>query len=142
MAGISSIVISLLVFISVLLGLMGYRLFRLQQQYLKLNKHNDALKLLLKQLERQQESSRQEIKELHLGAQGVLTQYKGLQQAIEKLNAKQDEIVAQKDPASRLYSRAAKMVELGADLEEIMRECDLPAAEARLLVHLHRQSNN
>ena len=31
------------------------------------------------------------------------------------------------------------MVELGADLEEIIRECELPRAEAELLMSLHKQ---
>lgn len=46
------------------------------------------------------------------------------------------------DPDSRLYSRATKMVQLGAGLEEVMRECELPRAEAELLISLHRQQNS
>ena len=44
------------------------------------------------------------------------------------------------DPESKLYSRAMKMVQLGAGLEEIMLECELPRAEAELLLNLHRQN--
>ncbi|KZN47134.1 hypothetical protein N476_23435 [Pseudoalteromonas luteoviolacea H33] len=44
------------------------------------------------------------------------------------------------DPDAKIYSRAVKMVELGADLEEIMRECELPRAEAELLMSLHNKS--
>ena len=33
----------------------------------------------------------------------------------------------------------ASGVELGADLEEIIRECELPRAEAELLMSLHKQ---
>jgi len=43
------------------------------------------------------------------------------------------------DPESKLYNRAMKMVHLGAGLEEIMLECELPRAEAELLLNLHRQ---
>ena len=43
------------------------------------------------------------------------------------------------DPESRFYTRAVKLVELGATLEEIMRECELPRAEAELLVNFHRK---
>ncbi|MDZ7901013.1 MAG: DUF2802 domain-containing protein [Rheinheimera sp.] len=43
------------------------------------------------------------------------------------------------DPESKLYNRAMKMVQLGAGLEEIMLECELPRAEAELLLNLHRQ---
>lgn len=42
------------------------------------------------------------------------------------------------DPESKIYSRAMKMVQLGADLDEIMRECELPRAEAELLFNLHQ----
>jgi len=31
------------------------------------------------------------------------------------------------------------MVELGADLEEVIRECELPRAEAELLFSLHKK---
>ncbi|MCT7655273.1 DUF2802 domain-containing protein [Oceanimonas sp. NS1] len=31
------------------------------------------------------------------------------------------------------------MVQLGADVEEIMAECEMPRAEAELLLSLHRQ---
>ena len=34
--------------------------------------------------------------------------------------------------------RAAKMVELGADLDEVMNECELPKAEAELLISLRK----
>lgn len=42
------------------------------------------------------------------------------------------------DPESRLYSRAVKMIALGADLQELISECELPKAEAELLLNLHR----
>lgn len=43
------------------------------------------------------------------------------------------------DPDAKIYSRAVKMVELGADLDEVIRECELPRAEAELLFSLHKQ---
>ena len=44
------------------------------------------------------------------------------------------------DPESKIYSRAMKMVHLGASLDEIMLECELPQAEAELLFNLHKQT--
>jgi hypothetical protein len=44
------------------------------------------------------------------------------------------------DPESKIYSRAMKMVQMGATLDEIMLECELPQAEAELLFNLHKQS--
>ena len=43
------------------------------------------------------------------------------------------------DPDAKIYSRAVKMVELGADLDEVIRECELPRAEAELLFSLHKK---
>lgn len=43
-------------------------------------------------------------------------------------------------PEDKLYSRAQKLVELGADIAEIMRECDIPRAEAEMLLAVHRKS--
>ncbi|WP_448563783.1 DUF2802 domain-containing protein [Thalassotalea ganghwensis] len=44
----------------------------------------------------------------------------------------------QQQPEDRLYSRAQKLVALGADAAELMSECDLPLAEAEMLVALHK----
>ncbi len=40
------------------------------------------------------------------------------------------------DSESRLYSRASKMVQLGAGLNELIEECELPKAEAELMMTL------
>jgi predicted RNase H-like nuclease (RuvC/YqgF family) len=43
------------------------------------------------------------------------------------------------DSDSRLYSRASKMVQLGADLNELIEECELPKAEAELMMSLQNK---
>ena len=40
------------------------------------------------------------------------------------------------DADSRLYSRANKLVKLGAGIDELMEECELPKAEAELMMSL------
>lgn len=96
--------------------------------------------------------SRAEVEELRNGVIGVgqriLTAERLLQQLqlsqqsqaaeLEQLSEHQQKIQLA-DPESKLYSRAMKMVQLGAGLEEIMQECELPRAEAELLLNLHRQ---
>lgn len=47
--------------------------------------------------------------------------------------------VKNQDPSMRLYSRAAELVKSGADVNEIMQACDLPRAEAELLISMHRK---
>ena len=72
--------------------------------------------------------------------QRVLTLENELQQlqgAYTEL-AEQQQALSLTDPESKIYTRAMKMVQLGADLEEIMRECELPRAEAELLFNLHQ----
>ncbi|WP_410007627.1 DUF2802 domain-containing protein [Pseudoalteromonas holothuriae] len=54
--------------------------------------------------------------------------------------AQQQAVQKYDDPDAKIYSRAVKMIELGADLQEIMRECELPRAEAELLMSLHQKS--
>lgn len=73
--------------------------------------------------------------------QRVLTlegRLKQLKQDIAELQQQQQQI-ALSDPESKIYSRAMKMVQLGAGLDEIMQECELPRAEAELLLTLHQQ---
>jgi preprotein translocase subunit SecF len=41
-------------------------------------------------------------------------------------------------PQDKLYSRAFKLVELGAEIDEVVRECDIPLAEAEMLISVHR----
>ena len=68
-----------------------------------------------------------------------------LQQQVAQLNDEQQQLqqklqeVAEQDPGSKLYHRAAKLVASGASAEELMQECDLPQAEAELLISLHKK---
>ncbi len=43
------------------------------------------------------------------------------------------------DPSMRLYQRAAELVKQGATLEEVMEACDIPRAEAEMLITVHRK---
>ncbi|MBY5990758.1 DUF2802 domain-containing protein [Ferrimonas balearica] len=103
-----------------------------------LERKDDAHKVVLKAAQKQNDALKRELAEVRSGALGVGKRVKELEEAIQLLQARQDEVV-QQDPEARLYTRAMKMVELGADVEEIMRECELPRAEAQLLVTLHQR---
>lgn len=70
------------------------------------------------------------------------------QQLEHRIKVLQTELAEQKQcieenksqqPEDKLYSRAQKMVLLGADVAELIRECDLPKAEAEMLVALHNK---
>jgi uncharacterized protein HemX len=140
--GVAIQVIVLLIF-SVAL----YLWFRRQQQHIK-TQHI----LLEKRLDfstQQSEQSQHEVEELRAGIIGVGQRVLQLDSALTELSSQvsravQDLTDKQRameltDPDSKIYSRAMKMVQLGADLEEIMRECELPRAEAELLFNLHQQ---
>ena len=45
--------------------------------------------------------------------------------------------VKNQDPSMRLYTRAAELVKSGASVEDVMQACDLPRAEAELLMSMH-----
>jgi septal ring factor EnvC (AmiA/AmiB activator) len=124
------------------------------QQIRQRHVNRDALFVLSKQLEQtnqQLAAAQSETEELRAGIIGVgqrvltldqrvLTLENQLQQlhsAFSEL-AEQQQALSLTDPESKIYTRAMKMVQLGADLEEIMRECELPRAEAELLFNLHQ----
>lgn len=60
------------------------------------------------------------------------------QDIIKHLNERITEL-EQTDNDGRLYSRASKMVQLGADLNELIEECELPKAEAELMMSLQKK---
>ena len=51
-------------------------------------------------------------------------------------------LLEQESEPNRLYSRAKKMVELGADIDEIVSECELSRAEAELLLAMQGRSKS
>ncbi len=94
-----------------------------------------AMELLLKELLKARDSARKQLNELHTSSLGVGQRLGELEKGILTVAERQQELI-QQDPDGRLYSRAAKMVELGAGLEEVMAECEIPKAEAELLISL------
>ena len=90
------------------------------------------------QLSQQQNINKNEITEIRSGLLKIGKHVMELQSQAQELHQKQQDIQLA-DPESKIYSRAVKMIELGADLEEIMRECELPRAEAELLFTLRQK---
>ena len=118
----------LLSVIAIVLALMLWR----QQQWAN-RKQTEQMQQLAKQLL----ISRSEIKEIRMALLGLGKKVAGLESVTTEVSEKQEELQLI-EPDSKLYSRAVKMVELGANVDEIMRECELPQAEAELLVSLHK----
>ena len=114
--------------IAIIMALMFWR-----QQVAVNQKQTEQMQQLAKQLL----ISRSEIKEIRIAVLGLGKKVAGLESVTTEVSEKQEELQLI-EPDSKLYSRAVKMVELGANVEEIVRECELPQAEAELLVSLHK----
>ena len=48
-------------------------------------------------------------------------------------------ILKSESKEQKLYGRAKKMIEMGADSEELISECEIPRAEAELLMSLYKR---
>jgi small-conductance mechanosensitive channel len=82
----------------------------------------------------------EEIHEIRSGNYGVINRVKELVQQVDSLQSAQQNLaenLVEQDPQSRFYSKGAKLISQGASLEDVMRECDMPAAEAELLFNLN-----
>lgn len=100
----------------------------------------EALTVLVKEGDKHREALAREVQELRSGIIGVGRRVMEFDKKLQSQDARLDEVgTGQQDPQSRLYSRAMKMVELGAGIEELVAECELPRAEAELLIRLHRK---
>lgn len=97
-----------------------------------------ALKLLFKEQQRQIAALKSEIHEIRSGTLGVGSRVQQVEGQLAQAIERQEELAkVQHDPQAKLYGHAMKMIELGASIDEIIKECDLPRAEAELLVSLH-----
>ncbi|MCC2606180.1 DUF2802 domain-containing protein [Planctobacterium marinum] len=112
-----------------------------------------ALESEIRNLKQKQKQQEEFLNELRMATQGMsqkLTslqhkepedmvrqfEFNELQQNVQALQSKLQTLETE-DPNSRLYTKASKLVASGASIEEIMQECDLPRAEAELVMSLH-----
>lgn len=126
--------IAALVYVIACLGLVLY----LQKQLSKLRNKVEALTVLVKEGDRQREAFKRELQELRSGTIGVGRRVIELEKRLYQQSERIEETTLQ-DPQAKLYTRAMKMVGLGAGVDELIKECELPKAEAELLIRLHRK---
>ena len=98
----------------------------------------ESLQLLVKSLLVTNDSFKKQFSEIHSSSIGMGKKIQQLDGLVKKTQENQLNLAAQA-PENRLYTRATKMVELGASVEELMVECELPRAEAELLLNLHKK---
>ncbi|WP_417614575.1 DUF2802 domain-containing protein [Oceanisphaera sp.] len=126
------ILASLALFLGMVALFVAWSMWRQSQRKL------EAMSRLMRDLARSRDSYRKQIEEIQAANVGLGNKVDELYLQHDKLTEQQQEL-ALKDPQGKLYSRATRMVQLGADIDEIMAECEVPRAEAELLITLHRK---
>jgi hypothetical protein len=120
------------VFIICLLFLMLYRLKR------KLSRLSDARRQEIRALDKVLQKTNKQLTELRSVVVGLGQTISEQEGVILHLNERIKEL-EQQDTDARLYTRASKMVQLGAGINELIEECELPQAEAELMLSLQKK---
>ncbi|EKE80814.1 DUF2802 domain-containing protein [Idiomarina xiamenensis] len=120
----------------IVLGVAVMVMLRLQQQQRLLLQQQARLQIVTKAAH-EVLRLRDELGALKSSTLGVNAEMQALQEKLFGVEQRVQD-VAEQDPGGKLYQRAAKLVSQGADVEELMSECELPRAEAELLLSLHR----
>lgn len=112
------------------LGLLSVLLvlFRLQR---KLRVQQRSYQALLNVL-------RNEIRITNSGAMGMGRRLKQVEQRLSITAEKQLEM-ENRDPGAMAYNQAARLMEMGADVDDLIGSCGLPRPEAELMALLHRE---
>lgn len=112
------------------------RLAAVVEEVVALQKHVKALHSKQVELAQRTENAVQERERVAKALLKLTEQHESLASRLaEQQNVIQE--VAEQDPASKFYQRAAKLVQQGASLEDIIESCELPRAEAELVYSLY-----
>ena len=103
-----------------------------------IQKQLDQSSLQVRNLDKELQKSSKQLIEVRSVAIGLGQKVTEQQDLIKHLN---ERIVALEhvDTDGRLYTRATKMVQLGAGINELIEECELPKAEAELMMSLQNK---
>ncbi|MGD8111228.1 DUF2802 domain-containing protein [Vibrio sp. TRT 17S01] len=110
-------------------------LFRLKRKQTSISDH---LRQQNRALDKELQKANKQILEVRSVVVGLGQRVSEQQDIIQHLNERITEL-EQADSDGRLYSRASKMVQLGADVNELIQECELPKAEAELMMSLQKK---
>ncbi|MCV2883178.1 DUF2802 domain-containing protein [Aestuariibacter sp. AA17] len=126
-------------------ALLAFWVMRLNALLKKPDPNITDLTSSLASLQQDVSGCRNELDELRAGTLGMGVKLKDLDSklahtdsAIKAMQEQQQELM-QQDPEIKLYTQANKLVQSGATVEELMQECDIPRAEAELLISIHRK---
>ena len=104
----------------------------------ELTRQGDGLRQQNRALDKELTKANKQLLEVRSVVVGLGQRVSEQQDIISHLN---ERIMAleNEDNDARLYSRATKMVQLGADVDELISECELPKAEAELMMSLQNK---
>jgi hypothetical protein len=120
------------IFVVLLFVLALYRLRRL------LLNHSESRRQESRALDKSLQKANKQLIELRSVVVGLGQKMSEQEEVILHLNERIKEL-EQQDSDARLYTRASKMVQLGADINELIEECELPKAEAELMLSLQKK---
>lgn len=81
---------------------------------------------------------RNEIRVMNSGSIGVGRRLKQVEAKLNITAEKQQEL-ENKDPGTLAYNQAAKLMEMGADVDDLVSSCGIARPEAELMALLHRE---
>ena len=104
----------------------------------ELTRQGDGLRQQNRALDKELTKASKQLLEVRSVVVGLGQRVSEQQDIISHLN---ERIMAleNEDNDARLYSRATKMVQLGAGINELIEECELPKAEAELMMSLQNK---
>lgn len=105
-----------------------YGLVRLNRRLARQQRNYEALLNVL----------RNEIKLTNSGAMGMGRRLKHVEQRLNITVEKQQEL-ENRDPGALAYNQAAKLMEMGADVDDLIGACGIARPEAELMALLHRE---
>ncbi|SHO55928.1 hypothetical protein VQ7734_01689 [Vibrio quintilis] len=112
-------------------------LFRLKHILLV---HSETRRQETRMLDKTLQKTNKQLNELRSAVVGLGQKITEQEETVLHLNERVKDLEQQvQDTDSRLYSRASKLVQLGADVEELIEECELPKAEAELMLSLKKK---
>ncbi|MBA6233444.1 MULTISPECIES: DUF2802 domain-containing protein [unclassified Colwellia] len=140
----------------VLFIVLSVFIYRQKSHFYRINKmlktQVETQKLFINELQSAQKTVKKQfvdikdnLKNYYLENEQVSKQLEHRIKKLQQESALQKNLLEQlqnQQPQDKLYSRAFKLVELGADIEEVVRECDIPLAEAEMLISVHRNKTS
>ena len=133
---VAALAIGLLLYFGFLWTQLKSRVEYLEAQ---LNTNQSLTQGLQKEVEQFQLTSIQLNKQEQEAEQAIIALKEYLDMELGKLT-QQLSLISADEPVDKLYSRALKLVAKGADLDELISECELPRAEAEMLLAIHRNA--